>query len=104
MSRRANCWDNAVAESVLGRLKTERGDTFQTDYEARRSVYEYIDIFYNHIRIHTRHDMAPLKFERQELLAAYFFLNKSLAGSPAVVPAWYRNLHGVSLASLRLCT
>ena len=70
MSRRANCWDNAVAESVFGRLKTELGDTFQTDHEARTSVYEYIDIFYNHIRIHTRHNMAPLKFERQELLAA----------------------------------
>ena len=70
MSRRANCWDNAVAESVFGRLKTELGNTFQTDHEARTSVYEYIDIFYNHIRIHTRHNMAPLKFERQELLAA----------------------------------
>lgn len=70
MSRRANCWDNAVAESVFGRLKTELGDTFQTDYEARTNIYEYIDVFYNHIRIHTRHDMAPLKFEQQERLVA----------------------------------
>jgi len=70
MSRRANCWDNAMAESVFGRLKTELGDTFHNDYEARTIVYEYIDIFYNHIRIHSRHDMAPLKFEQLERLAA----------------------------------
>jgi putative transposase len=70
MSRRKNCWDNAVAESSFGRLKTELGDTFASDYEAMTAVYEYIDIFYNLIRIHSRHDMAPLKFEQQQLLAA----------------------------------
>jgi transposase InsO family protein len=63
MSRRANCWDNAVAESSFARFKTELGDTFEDEYEARRAIYEYIDVFYNMIRIHSRHHMAPLKFE-----------------------------------------
>jgi putative transposase len=67
MSRRANCWDNAVAESSFARLKTELGDTFQDDLEARLATYEYIDVFYNMIRIHSRHAMAPLHFELKNL-------------------------------------
>jgi putative transposase len=63
MSRRANCWDNAVAESSFGRLKTELGDTFADELQAKNAVYDYIDVFYNMIRIHSRHNMAPLNFE-----------------------------------------
>lgn len=64
MSRRANCWDNAVAESSFARLKSEIGDTFIDDHHAARVVYEYLDVFHNLIRIHSRHDMAPATFER----------------------------------------
>jgi putative transposase len=67
MSRRANCWDNAVAESSFGRFKTELGDTFQDDHHAMISTYEYIDVFYNMIRIHSRHNTSPLKFELARL-------------------------------------
>jgi putative transposase len=67
MSRRANCWDNAVAESSFARFKTELGDTFEDDYQAMVATYEYIDVFYNMIRLHSRHSMAPLKFELAQL-------------------------------------
>lgn len=70
MSGKGDCWDNAVAESSFGRLKVELGDTFENDYEARFAVYEYIDVFYNFTRIHSRHKMSPMKFERTQLLAA----------------------------------
>jgi putative transposase len=67
MSRRANCWDNAVAESAFARLKTELGDTFDDDHHATNAIYEYIDVFYNYIRIHSRHRTSPLNFELREL-------------------------------------
>lgn len=70
MSRRANCWDNAVAESSFARLKSELGDTFTDDINASRQIYEYIDVFYNLTRIHSRHNMAPMTFETQSLKAA----------------------------------
>ena len=55
MSGKGDCWDNAVAESFFGRLKTER--VFLTDYvtreEARRDVIDYIEMFYNSRRRHS---------------------------------------------------
>jgi putative transposase len=56
MSRVGNCYDNAVMESFWGTLKTEcvyphgRYETFQ---QARQSIFEYIEAFYNRIRIHS---------------------------------------------------
>lgn len=70
MSRLGNCWDNAVAESSFARLKSEIGDIFIDIHHATKVVYEYIDIFYNLIRIHTRHNMAPIEFERNYLITA----------------------------------
>ena len=70
MSRKGNCWDNAVAESFFARIKVELGDEFENDYEARTAVYEYIDVFYNFTRIHSRHDCAPMRFEQQQQLVA----------------------------------
>ena len=63
MSRRANCWDNAVAESSFARLKVELGDQFASDAEAVRAVYEYCDVFHNHIRIHSRLNQSPASYE-----------------------------------------
>ncbi len=66
MSRRANCWDNAVAESFFGTLKNEliyRRPWF-TREEARTAIGEYIEIFYNRIRRHsTIGGVSPAKFE-----------------------------------------
>lgn len=66
MSRRANCWDNAVAESFFGTLKNELiyRRPWQTREQARNAIGEYIEIFYNRIRRHsTISGVSPAKFE-----------------------------------------
>ncbi|MEZ5199560.1 MAG: IS3 family transposase [Bacteroidales bacterium] len=49
MSRKANCWDNAVAESFFKTLKTELiyGNTFESIEEAKSTIFEWIEIWYN---------------------------------------------------------
>ena len=66
MSRRANCWDNAVAESFFGTLKNEL--IYRRPWLSRRAAHdaitEYIEIFYNRIRRHsTLGNVSPAKFE-----------------------------------------
>ena len=55
MSRKANCWDNAVSESFFATLKTElvHHEDFRTRVEARSALFEYIEVFYNHKRRHS---------------------------------------------------
>lgn len=55
MSRKGNCWDNAVAESFFGALKTERiyRDRYETRIAATMAIFEYIEIFYNKRRLHS---------------------------------------------------
>ncbi len=55
MSAKGNCYDNATMESFFGTLKTEEiQDTqYSTYHEARSSVFEYIELYYNRRRIHT---------------------------------------------------
>lgn len=55
MSRKGNCWDNAVAESFFKTLKVELiyQNTYQTFKEAELSIFEYIETWYNRNRIHT---------------------------------------------------
>lgn len=55
MSRRGQCWDNALAESFFHTLKTEHvyHERFSTRNEARTSVFEWIEVFYNRQRIHS---------------------------------------------------
>jgi transposase InsO family protein len=59
MSRKGNCWDNAPMESFFKTMKSElwrpgeRKRTFQTEEEARRAIFEYIEIFYNRQRMHS---------------------------------------------------
>jgi len=55
MSRKGNCWDNAVAESFFHTLKTElvNGEDYHTRHEAMRSIFEYIEVFYNRRRLHS---------------------------------------------------
>ncbi|MFC5386469.1 IS3 family transposase [Aquamicrobium segne] len=69
MSRRGNCHDNAVAESFFNLLKRERirRRTYRTREEARRDVFDYIEMFYNPKRKHVRNGMlSPVEFERQQ--------------------------------------
>lgn len=68
MSRKGNCWDNAVAESFFGNLKKEkiRKHIFKTRDEARQAVFHYIEMFYNPKRRHTHNGrLSPLDYERQ---------------------------------------
>ena len=55
MSRKGDCWDNAPCESWFGKLKTEwiypKG-VYTTHEEAERSILEYIEMFYNSMRLH----------------------------------------------------
>jgi putative transposase len=55
MSRRANCWDNATMESFFASLKKElvHREDYQTRAEAKASIFEYIEVFYNRQRRHS---------------------------------------------------
>jgi putative transposase len=67
MSRRGNCWDNAVAESFFGTLKTElvHHERYKTREEARLNIFDYIETFYNRKRLHSYLNyVAPEEFER----------------------------------------
>ena len=61
MSRKGNCWDNAVMESFFGTLKQEllQHHRFQTRDEAERVVAEFISQFYNHPRRHSTISPPP---------------------------------------------
>jgi putative transposase len=67
MSRKGNCWDNAVAESFFHTLKTELIylEDFDTHEYAQTVVFEYIEVFYNRQRCHSANGyLAPLAYER----------------------------------------
>lgn len=55
MSRKGNCWDNAVAESFFHSLKTEllHHCQFKTREEAKQTIFDYIEVFYNRQRLHS---------------------------------------------------
>jgi len=68
MSRKGNCWDNAVMERFFLNLKMER--VWQRDYanhaEAKRDVTDYIVGFYNNCRLHSKlGNLPPVVYERQ---------------------------------------
>ncbi len=68
MSRRGNCYDNAVTESFFGTLKTElvHHERYATREAARQSLFEYIEVFYNRRRRHSSLGyVSPLEYERQ---------------------------------------
>ena len=66
MSRKGDCWDNAVAESFFHTLKTELvfHERYKTREQAHASVFEYIEVFYNRKRRHSASGMmSPANFE-----------------------------------------
>jgi putative transposase len=66
MSRRGNCWDNAVTESFFGNLKSElvHHERFATRQEAKDKLFDYIEVFYNRSRIHSASEyFAPAEYE-----------------------------------------
>lgn len=71
MSRRANCWDNAVAESFFGTLKNELiyRRPWLTRKAAHNAIAEYIEIFYNRIRRHsTIGNVSPAVYEETAMV------------------------------------
>ena len=70
MSRKGNCWDNAVMESFFARLKVEslHAEKLKGYPEAYSTVFEYIEVFYNRIRRHSALNYrSPVDFEREYL-------------------------------------
>jgi putative transposase len=66
MSRKGNCWDNAVSESFFGNLKREmvHHERFATRQEAKDKLFDYIEVFYNRSRIHSAANyFAPAEYE-----------------------------------------
>lgn len=67
MSKKGDCWDNAVAESFFGTLKTElvQHEKYKTREEARLSIFDYIETFYNRKRLHSHLNyLPPEEFEK----------------------------------------
>lgn len=67
MSRKGNCWDNAVAESFFHTLKTElvHHKQYKTRAEAEQDIFEYIEVFYNRRRLHSTNDyLSPVRYEQ----------------------------------------
>jgi transposase InsO family protein len=73
MSRKGDPWDNAAAESFFSTFKTElvHDAEFMTRAAARRSVFDYIEVFYNRRRRHsTLGYVSPVEYEREAVRAA----------------------------------
>ena len=67
MSRRGNCYDNAVAESFFSNLKKERvkRKTHPTREEAKSDIFAYIEVFHNRKRRHSHlNQLSPMVFEQ----------------------------------------
>ena len=72
MSRKGDCWDNAPMESFFHTLKTEmiHHQDYQTRWEAKADIFEYIEVFYNRGRRHSILGyLTPAEFERIKLAA-----------------------------------
>jgi putative transposase len=73
MSRRGNCWDNAVVESFVATLKTELvdGADWRTREEARHALFGDLEVWYNRQRRHsTLCYQSPAQFEQRPTTAA----------------------------------
>jgi len=71
MSRRGNCYDNAVMESWFSTVKSEEGERFESYAHAKEALFDYIEVFYNQRRRHsTIGQISPAEYERRAALAA----------------------------------
>jgi putative transposase len=68
MSRRGNCLDNAVAESLFSTVKAELGETFESIGHGKEQLFDYIEVFYNQRRRHSALDyVSPARYERERI-------------------------------------
>lgn len=68
MSRKANCWDNAIAESFFHSFKTELiyTERYATREIAKQSIFQYLEVYYNRVRRHSAiGSVSPVTFENQ---------------------------------------
>jgi transposase InsO family protein len=66
MSRRGNCYDNAVMESFFSTVKSELGERFESHGDAKMELFDYIEVFYNQRRRHsTIGQISPAEYERR---------------------------------------
>jgi transposase InsO family protein len=71
MSRKGDCFDNAMVESFFGTLKTELvyQQQYTTRNEARRAIFEYVEVFYNRQRRHSALGyLSPVAYEAQQAM------------------------------------
>jgi putative transposase len=69
MSRKGNCWDNAVAESFFHTLKGElvNHENFKNREEAKQKIFQYIEAYYNRGRMHSTNDyLSPVEYEQTQ--------------------------------------
>lgn len=70
MSRRANCYDNAVMEAFFSTVKREEAERFPSYSEAKMALFDYLEVFYNQRRRHsTLGKISPAAFERRTAAA-----------------------------------
>lgn len=72
MSHKGDCWDNAVAESFFHTLKVEltHHEQFTTREEAKQAIFEYIEVYYNRLRMHSANDyLSPVEYEMAQKAA-----------------------------------
>jgi putative transposase len=72
MSRKGNCWDNAVAESFFATVEIEliEGADWQTKNEARSAIFEFMEVWYNRERRHSSLGyLTPAEFDKRLLVA-----------------------------------
>ena len=71
MSRRGNCYDNAVMEAFFSTVKNEVGEWYESHGDAKGQLFDYIEVFYNQRRRHSSAGrMSPAAFERRMAQAA----------------------------------
>ena len=71
MSRRGNCYDNAVMEAFFSTVKSEIGEWFASHGDAKANLFDYIEVFYNQRRRHSSAGrMSPAAYERRLTHAA----------------------------------
>ena len=72
MSRRGNCWDNAVAESFFHTLKAHiiHGENYRTRDQLKHVLFEYIEVYYNRMRRHSANGwLSPIQYEQNYYVA-----------------------------------
>ena len=71
MSRRGNCYDNALMESWFSTVKHKLGEHFDSCGDAKMALFDYIEVFYNQRRRHsTLGQISPAEFERRMMTSA----------------------------------